>query len=202
MQLNSVTKEELLVGAKHCIDNAQSLFKSGRSIGEKSNYGHGCSMLVLSIEEAVKCLVLIAKFFNVEVPDSAIKVFYDHKYKHGQGKEIQPLLSTIEWLSKNIKDLRKTSKILILDLGILFLFQGVLDKFLKENDKNKEWWISANSLKNAGLYVNYIDGSWRTPESVDPLIFARTLKIARSFVETLAVVKQIQPEDYKIISDN
>ncbi|RED97877.1 AbiV family abortive infection protein [Marinoscillum furvescens DSM 4134] len=157
-------------------------------------------MLVLSIEEAVKCLVLIAKFFEIEVPESAVKVFYDHKYKHGQGKEIQPLLSTIQWISDNINALKSKSKNLVIELGILFLLPNILDRIFKVNDTQRDWWLSANDLKNNGLYVSFVDDAWKTPKAIDSSTFNSTLEIARSFVEILAVIEKLQPEDHRVIT--
>ncbi len=199
IDFKTATKEVLLAGVKACVKNGNSLYIQGKSMGSIKKYGLACSLLVLSVEEYVKCVILTAGFFNVKTDTDISLFFRDHKTKHRHAAEMQSLLNSIHNVLDSFKKMIKESKHVALDISIILLLHNVLEKFLKSERDFEKWWKDADKLKKTGFYVDYTDGNWQLPSSVNFETYQRAVRIATPFAETLEVLTQINPEDYKII---
>ena len=201
-QFRSCSKELLLAGAKASFANAQSHFRVAESAASISEYGIGNSLLILSVEECIKSMILTAGFLGIEIPFDVSPFFKDHKTKHGQAAEIQPLLNEV-WKLKDVYiDFLKNKRsifdtIVGLTLSLAFTSIGLKDKSLKDFTK---WWKEANTQKNNGFYVGYNGTAWHLPFKTGKETYDETMSLAKPFVECLEVVNHLRVQDLDLFS--
>lgn len=201
-QFRSCSKEVLLEGAKISFANAQSHFRVAESAASIEEFGIANSLLILSVEECVKSMILTAGFLGIDIQFDVSPFFKDHKTKHGQAAEIQPLLNEV-WKLKDIfidflKNKRSVFDTVIgLTLTWVFTSIGLKDKPLKDFT---EWWRHANDQKNNGFYVGYNGTTWQAPVTIGKNIFDETMSLARPFVECMEVVNHLKLQDLELFS--
>lgn len=201
-QFRSCSKEVLLEGAKISFANAQSHFRVAESAALIEEFGIANSLLILSVEECVKSMILTAGFLGIEIPFNVAPFFKDHKTKHGQAAEIQPLLNDVWKLKDVFIDFLKNKRSVfdtVIGLALTWVFTsiGLKDKPLKDFT---EWWRQANAQKNNGFYVGYNGTTWQTPVTIRKNTFDETMSLARPFVECLEVVNHLKLQDLELFS--
>lgn len=201
-QFKVCSKEVLLEGAKASFANAQSHFRVAEASASIGEYGIGNSLLILSVEECVKSMILTAGFLGIEIPFDVSPFFRDHKTKHGQAAEIQPLLNEVWRLKDIFIDFLKSKRsvfdtVIGLTLTWVFTSIGFKDKPLKDFT---EWWRQANTQKNNGFYVGFNGTAWRSPITIDKGTYEETLSLAKPFVECLEVVNYLKLQDLELFS--
>jgi AbiV family abortive infection protein len=155
----------LLLGAKASFANAQSHFRVAESAASIAEYGIGNSLLILSVEECVKSMILTAGFLGIEIPFDVSPFFKDHKTKHGQAAEIQPLLNEVWKLRDVFIDFFKNKRsVFDTVVGLTFTWSftsiGLKNQPLKDFTES---WKQANPQKNNGFYVGYNGSGWQSP---------------------------------------
>lgn len=201
-QFRSCSKEALLEGAKASFANAQGHFRVAETAASISEYGIGNSLLILSVEECIKSMILTAGFLGIEIPFDVSPFFKDHKAKHGQAAEIQPLLNEVWKLKDVFIDFLKNKRsvfdtVVGLTLTWVFTSIGLKDKPLKDFT---EWWKQANTQKNNGFYVGYTGTTWQSPVTIGKNTFEETMSLAKPFVECLEVVNHLKLQDLELFS--
>jgi len=201
-EFNSTSKEYLLLGAKETYRNASSHYLFAEQASSLGHFGIANSLLILSVEECIKSIILTAGYFNIEVPFEIKPFFSDHKTKHGQAAELQPLLNEL-W---KIKDLliaifknRESPAKLLIELGLTWVLVSIGLKNMQLEDF-KAWWGKANYQKNCGLYVGFENGKWILPSEISKEDYERTLIITKPFIECLTIVNELRSDDYKLLS--
>lgn len=193
-------KETLLHGAKYCLANANAHFECAQESGKIRHYGIANSLLILSVEECIKCAALLSGYLNVKIPFAIEPIFYKHRDKHKQAAEVQPLMEEIfliKSIVQTILEKRKLTFSFILDLALLVIF---LKNYEKKKEKIALWWKEANNLKNKGFYVDFKNNNWVSPDCFNEENYIESLGIAKTFVEVLEFVKDLRDEDYKSLS--
>jgi len=203
--LKSTNKEILLEGAKHCADNAKRHYSSAQKIADIGNYGIAKSHLILSVEESIKCMVIVAGYFNIELQMDIRPIFRDHKAKHLQAFEIQSFIDFIYSIKLPIKQAIKTKKLnlkLSLMLATGLVLDSVLNRLFSKNKKEetKAWWTKANQQKNDGFYVDFKNNEWIIPESISEDDFLQSLNIAEPFIECVEIVHELKDTDHLLLS--
>lgn len=196
-EFKNASKETLLEGAKLCVSNANNLFESALKISELKNYGIANSLLILSVEECIKAYILTAGFFGVELPFDIKPFFTNHKTKHQQAAEIQPIIN----MMFEVKDMIDS---LLAQKGSMFNFALILSIFsafslLKNHEGNERkftaWWKKANIKKNLGFYVDYQNSKWTSPANISET-FKETRQIAEPFVKSLLAINKLKEDNY------
>ncbi len=167
-------------GFKITIANSQALLKTADFAAKEKEYGIACALNILSAEEAIKAVLLLAKHYDLakDIPNFG-KMFRDHTIKHEHLKTVfrikQVFLNhiikeyghTIEIFEK-VESLPKLSqeafkKKFGFFYSIMDKIKTILNEGINENDSN-EWWDIANKEKNKGFYVDNINSSWHNPK--------------------------------------
>jgi len=201
-QFRSCPKETLLEGAKLSFANSRSHFRVAETAGSIGEYGIGNSLLILSIEECIKSMILTAGFLGIEIPFDVSPFFKDHKTKHEQAAEIQPLMNEI-WKLKDVLINFLNSKRSIIATLVAFavpIVFGSIGLRSKPVKNFTQWWKQANTQKNNGFYVGYAGQSWHTPVKIGRDTFEETMSLARPFVECLEIVNHLKLQDLELFS--
>ncbi len=197
----SISKDKLYIGAQETYNNALAHYNVAQLASQNNHFGIANSLLILSVEECIKCMLLLAGYFNITIPFNVEPFFYDHKRKHKEAAEIQPIIEKL-WKFKNLfVDIfrkRKSVFSFVLNVTLSSVLIAVGLKNVKLDDFSK-WWKDANRLKNLGFYVGFESGNWTLPNEIIETTYQDTLAIAKPFIEFLEIVKHIRPEDYKIL---
>ncbi len=194
--IHNIDNRSLFEGAKLCVRNAANLYEKAISIEDENNYGTSNSLLILSIEEAIKSVLLMAKSLNLEILFDIEPVLRNHLKKHEQDREFFTVLLAIKTMllpfSKK-PPIRKFFEIII-ELNSLFS--------KNEKERFSKWWENANIKKNQGLYVDLKDGEWISPDKTTKEDYFTSRDIAYNFFHMLSYIKDLEWEDYEELSKN
>jgi|GEM_PF-1744932 len=199
-----VPKDDLLVAAKEAEKSARSLFNAAQTVAGSKEFGIANSLMILSAEECVKSAILTAGYFSVELPFDIKPFFSDHKTKHSQAAEIQPVVNFIWGIRdvyvKTLKN-RKNDYGTFFEIALINVFALVISKINSKPVADfSDWWKAANDQKNNGFYVGYHNGKWNFPSTVPKEIYAETLTMVQPFVECLEIVREIKSGDSLLLS--
>lgn len=198
--------ENCFKGSEIAYENSKRLLNCANLLGEKEFYGPASTLAILGAEEAIKSYALLSSLFPIERQELLSKYFRFHHKKHNAIKSLQLDLAPGDFLITLITDWVQKSKN-IPPNDRLDRFAEILPKFQKlveaqmtdPESKTKiesEWWKQANRTKNDGLYVDYIDGKWKSPSQITSEHFAKALTFTRSLVEHLNQYHSIPFEIY------
>jgi AbiV family abortive infection protein len=200
--LYSISKENLIVGIKETYKNAYELYTSGIRLSFEQRYGVANSLLILSVEECIKCLVLVAIFCNVQLPPEIDinRLLASHKNKHREGKKMQSYIKAIYRIKDAISIFLNNEKSpfhKLVGVALVSVLATIESKFGSENQNS--WWDDADNLKQKGFYVDFCNHKWNLPSAIDQTTYRETLNIVKPFVESLSNVNHIEIIDWKTV---
>lgn len=199
-KLEALSKVEILFGAKAAYRNATTLFESANKLSLVGTYGLSNSLLILSVEECIKCMILMTGYFGTKVDFDIAPFFAVHETKHIEAAKIQPFANNFSHFSELMIDVfrkRKSTFSMVINLGVSMLFSSI--NFGNEDPgRFKKWWDSANNSKNNGLYVGHKNSKWMVPTDISKEAFDETLAMASPFIKSLQLITEIRDEDYKL----
>jgi AbiV family abortive infection protein len=142
-----IPQHQTLEGATLAHANALSLLESAKLLRSQGLHGLAASLAVLSAEESSKALALLGHKTDGQDPKALRDVFTKHSIKISiatlNAGHLQELLSQIKPFS-------------------LLAPEHKIGEAIAESVK--KWEEGANDLKQAGFYVSFSEGSWRTPQ--------------------------------------
>lgn len=158
-------------GASAASANAHDLLVAARTLAATGLYGPAASFLVLSIEEAEKARALVA--IVTEDDSSSLSedelrdiIYWDHKGRHVAAFTESLSRST---LAKVVTRSRRSTPL--------------QRKQYQADMAALGWYLDANSLKQRGLYVDFVDGHWNSPRDVSEEDFMRGVRIVERFID-------------------
>lgn len=104
-QAKTLSKKDILFGAKASFSNANSLFKSAKLIAANNNYGTANSLLILSVEECIKCMILTSVYLGRKLDFDIYPFFSRHGHKHKEAGKIQLLVNNFSYFAPVIHDI-------------------------------------------------------------------------------------------------
>jgi AbiV family abortive infection protein len=183
---NTYNQKFYLSGYSLSFESSKSLFKVANAAAETNEYGIGTSLIILSSEEAIKAIMCMTKYQNLNSGvDVSIENFKDlftkHRVKH---KHIESALVLYKIRSEELKSIVDTIDNFLRGVAPSFsipyedlrkqYYQQLpiaIQRFETKPDINVndilEWWKSANDWKNEGLYVDIKQGKWHDPRLTD-----------------------------------
>ncbi len=167
----NLSNDECINIAKETLNNANQLYEEGQILSNNKSYGRAISLLILSLEETMKALILYldGNGFEFRSRVKGIKnLFINHKLRY----PLAFVLSVMHILINDIMSLLKRSKnksaLLISSLfDIKILDESVKQYIFKKTVQLKseiEWYRSAEYLRNEGIYVDY-NNELKTPQN-------------------------------------
>lgn len=194
-ELKGLRKEELYEGSNLALENSKNLLASSKLLESSNNIGHANSLLILSLEEAVKSFILFTHASGIYKNDQIlIDVFTKHKKKH----EVWAFIESVNQLMKmffvevgKLKVLESQKIVRTEECGSLLVKEvtGKLKNWVsnKSNPMQEiqEWYNGANSTKNIGLYVDYVDGKWSTPSCLNKEEYIESKEYVVEFINNL-----------------
>ena len=168
-----MTKEELLEGAKKCIDNAIIHRKSANILFKEKIYGISNSHIILSGEESIKAFILMLYYLEVEIPSQLTDIeslFKKHRIKHSIAREhfyffysYNLALNAARTIEKNNVEITGFENMNEGEI-LMSIWQDLLKSEPPPQIKEyMDWWKKADEFKNNGFYVCYINGKWISP---------------------------------------
>ncbi len=142
-----ITTHQATVGAAVVHANAISLLQAAKSLKTQGLHGHATALAILSAEESSKALVLLGHVKEGQDPRVLRDVFVKHAVE----------LSVAQLNAEQMREL----------LGRTGLFPELATGTSVASTINswlEKWGSSANALKQAGFYVSFSSGSWRSPQ--------------------------------------
>jgi AbiV family abortive infection protein len=198
------SKEELLVAAKASQRSAEGHFSVAKNAASIKQFGIANSLLILAVEECVKSAILTAGYFSINLPFDIEPYFKDHKTKHAQAAEIQPVINFIWKIKEAFTDTlenRKSAYGTVFKMALVQVFASIGIKLNNQPFENFEaWWKGANVQKNNGFYVGYFDGRWNFPTDNIEDAYLQTLSIVQPFVECLHIIQSLRMGDNLLFS--
>ena len=200
--LYSLSTENLIVGIKETYKNAYELYTSGIRLSSEQRYGVANSLLILAVEECIKCVVLVAIFCNVKLPPEIdiSRLLASHKNKHREGKQMQSFINAIYRIKDAITIFLNDEKSpfhKLVGISLISVFATIESKYSSENQNS--WWDAADSQKQRGFYVDFSNHKWNLPSAIDQTNYRETLNIVKPFVESLSNVNHIEIIDWKTV---
>lgn len=184
--INDLELDLYRVGADLALTNSKDLFASAELI-LGNNIGHATSLLILSSEEAAKAIVLFAESNNMRIDPDGVKPYLSkHKIKH---ELLLLLIFTSEWLSIKEDDAIKAFASMkdtnVEEFMGLFVdgANTVSDAGSVQYKNARDWLRTANNVKNSGLYVDFIDGSWVTPKKISKEFYNRSKTVVENLIK-------------------
>ena len=198
--------ENCIKGSEIAYENAKRLLNCANLLGEKEFYGPASTLAILGAEEAIKPYALLFSAFPIEGQEPLSTYFRYHRKKHNTIKSPQLFLASGDFFIRLMTDwIQKNENIPPNDrphplAEIIPQFQKWVEA-QKTDPASKtkiesEWWKQANRTKNDGLYVDYIDGKWKSPSQITSEHFTKALTFTRSLVEHLNQYHSIPFEIY------
>jgi len=189
----NLSKIESLAIYPEVVFNATRLLEISRLAGESKDYGIATSLSILSSEEFVKAFVLFLHGIGIDI--YAIKevkgVFSKHKTKHEISTliEILNLVQTIFAKNINKGNTPFGTKPNLLKSALTLLVKAALNIGpIIELSTNLSWWGKADTLKNKGLYVDYLD-TLVLPKNITEENFTEAYKISQELHEKIDIIK-------------
>lgn len=175
-------REDIWRGAQLMASNAAQLYKSAEAVAGGKCYGPAVSLLILSAEEAIKALA----YAYAAISDSGIKEiekdFRTHKIKHTYGSLIGMFTDVMPKILERAVSIDEDED------TPAFLKRIRFSEYAKkicgghENEKLEAWCENANNMKNAGFYVDFVDGAWRAPRLMTERDFLENKEICAYFL--------------------
>lgn len=169
-----MNSEVVWKGAILATANAIQLYKSARTIGDDQSFGVATSLMILSSEEAIKALSYgFAAISNEEIDLNDLeRELRAHSSKHALGGFYGSLVTVLPELIKKSDELERNDDVpdFLKRLRMKTFAKSMMDKSFNTNFES--WLKAANSYKNAGLYVNYVDDKWVSPKDITKAEYA------------------------------
>lgn len=199
-EFNSLPKTELLKGARQAIKQAKALYNSAQTGATSGNYGIANSLMILSVEETIKCMILLAGYFNIPLKFEIKPFFSLHWVKHDQAAEIQPMIQAI-WKVRDlfVNLLKGKGSLVSAMIGAAILLAVDQVSGPRQRDNFIAWWKDANTQKNNGFYVGYFNGQWCFPADITESKYQETLQMTQPFIECLQIAEALNDDDYKML---
>lgn len=181
--------------------NARTLFSSAELAANAGNIGVGCSLMILSTEEAIKATMCAIKYNDPNFPLAHWdEVFKYHNIKHEHIKGSLILLKVKKMEADKFQN-EVTVKMTEMAIALGIEPSVLIDQFYKKMSESADfekffdtpeiddeevlnWWATANKLKNDGLYVNKTDHGWKSPN----LVTREDYDIAKKFASYLNII--------------
>jgi len=211
--LKSLPNDELLQGAQLCFINSQNLFESAETLRQAGKFGTAVSLLVLATEECIKGMNLTSLTLIDDMEERNIlkDVFVNRNLHTARHKLASGFVASGEFLLPLIKD--KIIPEQKLNAFCFSIIRSVLEDLSKvekaiqqAQDKLNEWFGKANTLKNNGLYVDFLKDEqnaphkdWHTPQQVEEKHWREALEetaFIRDILEKMnySLVEERRPE--------
>lgn len=184
----NIKDEQIMNGAIHSFEMAGRLLKSSQKLIEDGEYSIANSLLILCGEEAIKSYALFYYFGNRDQQYFNIsEILKDHRPRFSFMKNLFLSIRSVNTLFKALNKIRKLKKenpkLKVNTIGKVNLekinfdvdkgyeqeqmtryFKEFFDTYDKKHLKEiQEWWKNADEHKQEGLYVDFKDGIWQTP---------------------------------------
>jgi AbiV family abortive infection protein len=184
------------VGARLALENAERHLRCAEILASKDEFGPAISHVVLAGEEAVKgshlasCgLYMLGDEFGFS------KILHRHGAKH----EVAAVIGIMSWVSAELlrripeilsqhadptsEEYTSASKNMFSEVGKMG--SNFASGRPPDNPLNTaiNFWKRANDMKNAGLYVDYINGSWRSPSNIGQEEFSKSFQTGKAAVQ-------------------
>src|SRR5437763_859958 len=91
--LEQMEKNDILLGAKESFSSAKSLFESANLIAKNRVFGPANSLLILSVEECIKCFILTSVYFGRDLNFNVEPFFSRHGDKHKEAAKLQEYIN-------------------------------------------------------------------------------------------------------------
>jgi AbiV family abortive infection protein len=194
---NNCSRNDLLFAVKECIRQARGHYDVAGQAAKLGNYGIGNSLLILSVEEAVKGMILMTGFFGIKFPYDVEPFFANHKIRHDQAPQIQAFVNIVWRIRDSYLSIaceRQLDWRAFVKLGVDLAVASISTPDTSQ-EAFSTWWSTANKLKNDGFCIGFYDGKWAVPSQVTKAIYDHSLGMARPFVECLGIINQLEPNE-------
>jgi AbiV family abortive infection protein len=170
----SVPTDRAAEGARLSLKNAQMLFDFAAAGAKKTRgYGPAISLLVLSAEEGAKAMALWFEAISLEPTGVSIAhVLSRHQTKHtlAQGTSaLAHLFGLLHQIRDEVQSEVDSGAVDVSKAGSRWAqrvtgeLQRQTQQALVNEPRFVTWYKDANRLKNAGLYVDWSNGTWHDP---------------------------------------
>ncbi|WP_339783354.1 AbiV family abortive infection protein [uncultured Marinobacter sp.] len=178
------------IGAELSVANASSLLDTSRNALTAERFGASAALAVLSSEESAKAFGLAVSAVDSDFEHRAFKTYAkSHKKKQGMAAALTIGMQMAETMhafmesidsnvSNNKEDRGRFVYEKLIEAANNALAQDEPPTIIRKMREVDDWYRSADSVKQAGLYVAFDQGQWHTPESTTKSMAAKHLNFA------------------------
>ncbi len=206
----SISRKECLIVYSDMIVGSDRKWNSAEDLAKSNDFGTAVSLLIFSIEELVKSLIVLldGKGFEFRQSSGIKAVFYDHKIRYVIGYFMFSMNSISEDVFTFIHKLRDSE-----EERKKFIFEfknnrdGLIERFLEYTITRinnifgeVDWFSSMDALRKEGIYSDY-KGQFKSPLAISEEnyreVFQRLHKV-RTFGKGL--IDAVESDDVDLIS--
>jgi len=193
--MRAISQETLWEGILLGDSTAKQLWEVGSHAAKDGKYGIATSLMILSAEESIKAMGLLAHALTGKPDDDFVRpLFSSHRAKHNAAKAIMFIVRIMEVMVENIHEVQEDQAIPEEKKPSVFFERMAKRANDNVNGSAKDfhdlqfWQHTANELKNRGFYVDWCQGKWRTPASIDEATYQDSQKRAEKFIQVMQAI--------------
>jgi len=169
-------------GADLALTNARQLLRSAEVLAREESFGVAMSLAVVAAEEAIKASALASYWKNGASEGDQYKFqehLKDHGVRHISGelttmifdRIINPIIEMQQQFSSavDVGDSKEEAAINAVE-EFFDTFKSQMDSkssARQDMQEKRRKWRKADSARKRGLYVDYDEGEWESPQDVD-----------------------------------
>lgn len=212
--LKLLSDEECLDASKKTFLTADLHKKSAETLSKDGDYGIPVSHLILSTEQTVIGILFYLQHLGMDVRNvPRVHMFFtDHIIKHRLATMISimfPMLKLFMGFVQKTKEKLHNPNTHIeyseVEKALMSKDEKKIQHFFKDLPEMLDWWDDANTQKNKGFYVAYLE-SLETPMEVSEIEYKRAFVIVDNFQkqisETVSYFESATEEDRNEIMMN
>jgi AbiV family abortive infection protein len=152
-----------------CLENSENLYSSALILRNNNILNTSTSLLVLSLEESIKALVLLLEFKGYSIRNEYKKEFKGFMINHLSKHE----LSELFWISISMLQILLKGEI---------KNEKDFDEYNEYSNEISKLINSLDEIKNRGLYVGFLDGSIFSPLDFDLETYDKVENLTSKFL--------------------
>jgi AbiV family abortive infection protein len=184
--------EESLEGARHCLENAESLLASAETLAEDDRFGYASGLLVLVGEEAMRSRVYFCKHRHVLVDPLAEETVQDLRCQRSSRLVTAALAVLTDYMAEILRrkaeqGARQNGASQPAETRL----QGLLTRleryrsahpetasFHRFDARQARWWRNTEPLMRRSFYVTYGADGWARPSDLTADAYRQSREVA------------------------
>lgn len=191
-RFEDLKREECLQVYETVIQNAKEHLEISDLLANNKKYGSAITHAILASEEMTKAFILFVNGKGIRLNNTKgfVSFFYGHQPRHKLANFMTLLYLFFKPFSEILKIVQE--KGLEINEEQIKKVLDINESMFKDSFTGIDWWLSADNLKNRGLYVDYNNQILR-PNDLNADDFKTSIKVVMSYImQVNGIIDNIQ----------